>query len=201
MNRFEADLAELADGIALLKAEYNRYFAGDLARPPYDLQSRLQSLIRRRSAARLGAGRRPADQFRFSTLESSFHILTEMWKKNVRALEEGRPCQLQRRPPAPASDTPRATPDAGGSEREFYRTMVTIPEASPSAPQFRELYTSFLAAAANATGRPPSLSYRTFYDRVASRLLSLRRRTGTRRAVFRVVLVDNRPMLKLRSLA
>ncbi len=190
MTDFESDMLKLDEGLKALKIEFNRYFTGALDRPPYELQSGLEAIIRRQTAN--GSGRRTAEQFRFNSLVSRFHVLTEMWNRNVRNIEEGRPSILQRR--EGEDDGQRRPP-----EHEVFRTSLNLRDAGPDSTGFRDLYRSYLSAAHGGQPRPGALSYERFYDQVRSRMLRYQERTGADTVQFRLVLVDNRPLLKLRS--
>ena len=194
--RFEEDLERLDQGMRVLKAQYNRYFVGSAERPPRELQATLAAIIHRRSAAPGSPGRRTADYFRFNSMVSNFHVLTEMWNRNVRSLEEGRGDSLVVR--RARATTATATPAATG-EREVYRTCVSATTAQPGDERWQGLYASYLQAAEKASGHTASLSYQTFFDRLQDRVRQYSERTGKVELTCRVVVVDDRPVLKLGS--
>jgi hypothetical protein len=188
MNDFEAEMQKLDEGIQALKIEYNRYFTGALERPPYGLQSSLEAIIRRHSVP--VQGRRTAEQFRFNSLLSQFRVLTEMWNRNVRHIEEGRPSPLQRR-------DQEAPVERVEKERELYRATVSLDDSSPQSRTLQDLYRSYVHLA--ASDRASKVSYGSFYNTIHARIERYQERTGARSVIFRIVLVDNRPVLKLRS--
>lgn len=189
--RFEEDLERLEKGIRLLRAQYNRYFVGSADRPPRELQATLATIIHRQSAAGVSTSRRTADHFRFNSVVSNFHVLTEMWTRNVRAAEEGRGGTLRAR---------RGTrPSAGTGEREIFRAHLSATDSNPRDERWQRLYSSYLQAAQEATGKAPSLSYQRFFERLHDRVCRYAEQTGQAELTCRIVVVDSRPILKLGS--
>jgi hypothetical protein len=191
MNSFESDMRELDEGISALKIEYNRYFTGALERPPFDLQASLERIVRRHASP--VHGRRTAEQFRYNSLVSQFRVLTELWNRNVRNIEEGRPSVLQKR----EEEAPTRPADAGKAEREVYRGAVSTNDPGSGNRTLQELYQSYVQTTGNNGNK--SVSYESFHKQIQSRVESYQARTGTRKVVLRIVLVDNRPVLKLGS--
>jgi hypothetical protein len=188
VDSFEADMKILDEGISALKIEYNRYFTGAAERPPYDLQASLETVIRRHAAP--VQGRRTAEQFRYNSLVNQFRVLTELWNRNVRNIEEGRPSLLQKR----ESEAPVRATDG---EQEVYRGAVEADDPTAENRTLNELYQSYMQATGD--NGQQSLSYQSFQNQVHNRLERFQARTGARNVVLRIVLVDNRPVLKLRS--
>jgi hypothetical protein len=188
VNSFESDMRQLDEGIRALKIEYNRYFTGAAERPPYDLHTKLENIVRRHAAP--VHGRRTAEQFRYNSLVSQFRVLSELWNRNVRNIEEGRPSLLQRRD----SEAPARAAEV---EREIYRGAVTADDPATEDRTLQHVYDSYMQAT-GGNGRR-SLSYQSFQSQMHQRLERFQARTGARKVVVRIVLVDNRPVLKLRS--
>jgi len=188
VSSFESDMRELDEGIRALKIEYNRYFTGALERPPFDLQASLENLVRRHAVP--AQGRRTAEQFRYNSLVSQFRVLTELWNRNVRNIEEGRPSVLKKRD----DEAPTRAADA---EREVYRGAISTDDPGAGTRTLQELYRSYVQAT-GGNGQK-SISYQSFHDQIHTRLERYQARTGTRKVVLRIVLVDNRPVLKLGS--
>ena len=193
-ERFEEDFERLEKGIRLLKAQYNRYFIGSADRPPKELQATLATIIHRQSAAGATTGRRTADHFRFNAVVSNFHVLTEMWSRNVRAAEEGRGGTLAAR-----RATASAAAPAQAREQEIFRTRLSVANSDPRDEHWQGLYSSYLQAAQDPTGKPPSLSYQRFYERLEARMRRHGEQTGRAELTCRIVVVDSRPILKLGS--
>lgn len=80
LNRLEAELKRL-------EAEYNMYFAGRAARPPWETRNRVKSLIAQIDRTpKINTGER----FRFTTLQTRFSTFVDLWDRALRAKEEGR---------------------------------------------------------------------------------------------------------------
>ncbi|MFQ5719020.1 MAG: hypothetical protein ACE5IK_05690 [Acidobacteriota bacterium] len=193
--RFEEDLERLEQGLRALKASYNRYFIGALDRPPVELQSTLAGIIRRQTAAGAVASRRTSDHFRFNTIVSNFQVLTEMWNRNVKGVEEGRGPAAKAR----ARATGTGLTSAPRTERELTRATVHAGKSTPDDATWKNLYSSYLTAVQETGREVPSLPYRVFYERMRDRTLRYAQRTGHADLTCRVVIVDNRPILKLGS--
>ena len=190
MSQFDEDMYRLDEGIKALKVEFNRYFTGALDRPPVELQNSLQGIIRDHTGH--GEGRRTAEQFRFNALVSQYHILSEMWGRNVRNIEEGRPSVMDRR-----ETTKDPVKPAG--EQELFKTSLGPGESKPEHPALQKLYQSYLSAAQKGTGLSGTLSYRHFYTQVHKRMERFQEKNGSSQVTPRVVLVDKRPLLKVKS--
>ena len=190
MSTFDEDMHRLDEGLKALHIEYNRYFTGALDRPPVELQAGLASIIREHNTP--PDGRRTAEQFRYNALVSRFQVQIEMWNRNVRNIEEGRPSVLDRR-------DRQAAPASRPAEREIFRTQMRPGDSAPDNPALHKLYKSYLSAADHGQGLAGAISYRSFYTQIQKRLDRCQEKNGDRAVEFKVVLVDNRPLLKLKS--
>ena len=85
------DLAVLESELRRLEAEYQKFFAGQLPRPPWDARSRVAALVTRLDRSHIG---NYGDRFRFTTLQSRWAACIDLWDRAVRAREEGRPGPL-----------------------------------------------------------------------------------------------------------
>jgi hypothetical protein len=187
---FDDEMHRLSEGLKALQVAYSRYFTGALDRPPVELQSSLAAIIREHTVDT--EGQRTSERFRFNTLVSRYHILTEMWNRNVRQIEEGRPTALDRR-----STQVQGRRSTG--EREVYRARFQAGRSSPEDPAMQKLYESYLSAAKTGGDVKGTLSYRSFYSQVHRRLEKCQEKNGCSEVMLRVVLVDNRPVLKVKS--
>jgi hypothetical protein len=190
VSTFDEDMSRLDEGLKALHIEYNRYFTGVLDRPPVELQAGLASIIREHNTP--PDGRRTAEQFRYNALVSRFQVQIEMWNRNVRNIEEGRPSVLDRR-------DRQAAPANRPAEQEIFRTQMRPGDSAPDNPALHKLYKSYLSAADRGQGLAGAISYRSFYSQIQKRLSRCQEKNGDRAVVFKVVLVDNRPLLKLKS--
>src|SRR5262245_47005312 len=85
---FEKDLQRLEAEMKQLEAEYNQFFSGRLATPPWETRSRVESLVKQYDRLHI---QNTGDRFRFLTLQSRFATFADLWDRGLRAREEGRP--------------------------------------------------------------------------------------------------------------
>ena len=84
----ERDLQKLETGIKNLEAQYNMYFSGRLPKPPWEMRSSVEALVKRYDRGHI---QNYGDRFKFQTLQSRWATLVDLWDKGLRAREEGRP--------------------------------------------------------------------------------------------------------------
>ena len=83
----ERDLTRLEAELKKLETEYTMYFAGRLAKPPWDTRGRVDVMVRQLDRTPI---QNTAIRFRFSTIQSRYASFVELWERNLRAKEEGR---------------------------------------------------------------------------------------------------------------
>src|SRR6185503_2272991 len=94
----DRDLMVLEAELKRLEAEYNMFFAGRLARPPWETRGRVEAMVKRIDRMRLP---NYGDRFRFTTIQTRYATFVDLWDRGLRAREEGRPGPFaQRRPSA-----------------------------------------------------------------------------------------------------
>jgi hypothetical protein len=70
-----------------LQVKWEMFFNGQERKPPSELQSQLDTLIKRLNNTEI---RNNGDRFRFQGLTARFTTFNELWQKKLRAREEGR---------------------------------------------------------------------------------------------------------------
>jgi len=87
MPTIDEDLSQLEKDIRQLKIEYEQYFGGGRARPPTDIEWRIEQLLKRYSdrTADMSFGQR----FRFSNLAQTYAKYREIFRKRFKQKEEG----------------------------------------------------------------------------------------------------------------
>lgn len=96
----DRDLTRLEADLKRLEAEYNMFFAGRLARPPWETRRRVEATVKqidRSPSANYG------ERFRFLTLQTRFATFIDLWDRGLRAREEGRAGPFAQSAPARAS--------------------------------------------------------------------------------------------------
>src|SRR2546430_13777884 len=83
----DRDLTRLETELRQLEAEYNMFFSGRLPKPPWETRARVEALVKQYDRAYI---QNYGDRFRFSTLQSRYSALVDLWDRGLRAEEEGR---------------------------------------------------------------------------------------------------------------
>jgi hypothetical protein len=147
--------------IRRLEAEYNMFFAGRLPRLPWETRTRVEALVKRHDRAGM---RNTADRFRFETLQSKFATFCELWERQLKQLEGGRPRPGRTgAPPPPPPPSPSDTPKEAKRDKKRERVVqVALSDPNAQGDRVKELYER-LAEAKKATGEAPIP-----FDRVAA---------------------------------
>jgi hypothetical protein len=116
---FDRELNDLDRGITALRIDYERFFGGELRRPPVPGRRTLEETLRRLGNAEMD---KAADRFRLQTLQSRYNSFAELWDKRMQAREEGRTGPIRRLVPlaavAGATSAPSAAPDGKGGGKK-----------------------------------------------------------------------------------
>ena len=107
----------LDTAIRQLQVKWDLFFVGQERKPPTELQTQVETLIRRHSNQEI---RNNGERFRYQGLTARFTTFSELWQKRLRAREEGkvfgmhglRAEQLPPPPPPRARASRRTRPTA-----------------------------------------------------------------------------------------
>ena len=218
----ERELNEVDRGITALRVEYERFFAGELKRPPVQARRTLEETLRPDRELRGRQGRRTVPP---PELQSRYNSFAELWEKRMQAREEGRTGPI-RRPVtvAPVAAVPKGAPKSASKKARpsdavdvlallaaaeaavARRTPAPVPAARPDAsagssvkPRSRVDFTPLFqryVAARQALGEDVSrLKYEKFEEAVRRQAEEIRRRTGSSRLVFEIQTTDGRVRL------
>src|ERR1700688_941730 len=83
----DEDLGQLERDIRQLKIEYEQYFGGGKARPPSDIEWRIDSTLKRYSDR--GAEMNYGQRFRYGNLTQMYSKYREIFRKRLKNKEEG----------------------------------------------------------------------------------------------------------------
>lgn len=199
------DLVDIEDGIRKLHVEWEKFFGGVERRPPSNLRTRVENLIRRYAGTEM---RNATERFRYQTLTARYNTFNELWNKRLRALEEGRPVGYHGRleklheqhmaeiqPPAPPEDElpeldlPRLPPPRRGEVR------VESPELDGRA--MRELFDRFQDAR-RALGETGSVKFESFQKLITQQTTRILTEKGAQAVDFRLETKDGKVSLKAR---
>ncbi len=179
LTRLEAELKQL-------EAEYNMFFAGRLAKPPWETRARVEALVKQLDRGHMA---NTGDRFRFSTLQSRFATFIDLWDRGLRAREEGRPGPFahKRTPVEPEKKLPE--------DRILHVSAFRDPVREID--KLTDLYES-LAEARREVGEdaPP---FHKFAELVKNQVKKLRD-TGSPEVAFRVAVKDGKVSFTARGL-
>jgi hypothetical protein len=182
----DRDLTRLEAELKQLEAEYNMFFSGRLAKPPWETRARVESLVKQYDRAYIP---NTGDRFRFSTLQSRFATFIDLWDRGLRAREEGRPGPFMHQ--RPAKDLPKKSAEDRILHVSSFRDPVREID------KLTELYES-LAEARREVGEdaPP---FHKFADLVKNQVNKLRQ-GGSPEVAFRVAVKDGKVSFTARAL-
>ena len=185
-STFERDLLRLEADLKQLEAEYNMFFSGRLAKPPWDTRARVEAEVKK-----MDRGHMPntGDRFRFSTLQSRYATFIDLWDRGLRAREEGRPGPFAQKP---ASIEPAKK---GPEDRILHVSSFRDPVREID--KLTDLYES-LAEARREVGEeaPP---FHKFAELVKNQVKKLRD-SGSPEVAFRVAVKDGKVNFTARGL-
>ncbi len=187
------DLDLLERQIRQLQIEWDKFFGGVERKPPNDLKTQVDALVRRYAYAEM---RNNTERFRYQALTARYSSLSELWNKRLRAMEEGRPlglhglrAQALPPPPLPAAPAPSVRAPAGALHGQRA-------EAEPSV---RDLYDRFLAAR-RAAGESGPVKFESFQKLIQDQRARIMADKGAQAVDFRLETKDGKVSIKARPL-
>lgn len=216
---FERELGEVDRAINALRVDYERFFGGELKRPPVQARRTLEETLRRLGNAEM---EKAAERFRLQTLQSRFNSFAELWEKRLLAREEGR--RVPVRHPAPlapvAGSGGQAAPrkpdqvqpqDVAALLAAAEAAVARSTPAQASAPEpdaqaassvkprsrvdFTPLFRRYVAARQALGEDVTRLKYEKFEEAVRRQAEEIRLKTGSSRLVFEVQTTEGRVRL------
>jgi hypothetical protein len=178
----EKDLAVIDRGLTALRVDYERFFTGELKRPPVVLRRSIAETLKRCGNEQV---ERAAERFRLLSLQGRFTAMTELWDKRLQAREEGRDRVFRVHAPSRTDSTASPAPDADASASVRKRRRTDI------MPLF-ERY----CAARRALGEDiAKIRFERFEELLKRKASEIRRLTGAARLVFEIQTVEGRVRL------
>ncbi len=180
----ERELSGLERSLRLLGVDYERFFTGDIKRPPVGPRKAIEETLKKLGNAQID---RLADRFRLQALQSRYTALTELWDKRIQMREEGRLKGFRPLTPEELGERP-AAPAAVGDD-----TLSTSVKGRRK--DLKPLFERYCAAR-RALGEDVSkIRYERFEELVRRQASDIRRATGARRLVFEVKTQDGKVRL------
>ena len=181
------DIDLLEAGLKRLEAEYQMFFAGRLARPPWETRNRVEALITR-------LDRTPpsnyGERFRFSSLQSRFRAFIDLWDRGLRAREEGRA--------GPFAARPNVIVDEARSARSQDRVLAVATLSDPTL-ELDKLHSLFdgVVSARRAVGQDV-IPFERFAALIGKQVGAFRAK-GCDEVAFRVGVKDGKVSLTARA--
>ena len=188
LSDVQRDLQTLATELKRLEAEYNGFFAGRQARPPWETRGRVEAMIKRWDRGVIDTS---VDRFRFQTLQARFTAFVDLWDRGQRAREEGRPGPFALPPPKAAPKKKEAEPDS----KVLHVTAFRDPMREMD--KLHSLYDSLMDARREAGD--DVVPFHRFAALVKDQVGKLRE-GGSPEVAFRVAVKDGKVNLTVRGL-
>jgi hypothetical protein len=175
-KRFDRDLREASSGIRALRVVQQRFLAGDLSSPPLDDTLKLRRLLRSLRARARGV----QAQFQLTNLEAQLQSHLDLFGRRLDARE-----QSARQPSDSAGPQPKLDAERGV-------VVGSSDDSAAEAALFRQLTRDPRAAA--------KLDPARFRNMIQQHVAAIKKKTGCREILFRVVIEDGKPKLKAKPL-
>jgi hypothetical protein len=183
---FTRELTVLEGELKKLETEYNMYFSGRLARPPWETRSRVDGMVRRLDRTPItNYGLR----FRFTTLQTRFNRFLDLWDRALRAREEGRR--------GPLSYGRQAEPPPPERIQDRIVAVTTMSDPAAERDKLQSLYKGLMEARQQAGQE--RIPFERFAELVRAQVTALRDKGGAEVA-FRVALKDGKVAFSARAL-
>jgi len=176
------DLDLLASSIRQLQARWDMFFSGLEKIPPNEAHKKVENLIRQHAFSEI---RNNTERFRYQGLTARFNSLNELWKKRLRAREEGKAfgvhgLKAEALPPPPPEPEARAAPRPGGSGDEF-----RVGDAARDDGAVRALYDRFVEER-QRTGEGAAPAFESFRQLIGTQTAKILGAKGARAVDFRL---------------
>jgi hypothetical protein len=193
----DEDLSQLERDIRQLKIEYEQYFGGGKARPPAEVEWRIETCLKRYSDR--GAGMNYGQRFRYGNLTQMYTKFRDMFRKRMKQKEEG---TVQRHFGAAAREieAERARKLALKEEAVTKRFPFTVSWSDPDAEnkKVEQLFTAFGNAKAEAGEDAQALTMEVFQRFVRQKTAQLKKQQNAHEVEYVVTIEGHQARLKAR---
>lgn len=174
----DEELTKVEENIRRLKIEYEVYFNGGSPRPPHDTVFRVESVLKRYgdNTMKLNFSQR----FKFTQLQQKYAIYNDMWRKKLKAKEEGR-----------GRFAPHAAPAA--ADRSV-RVVCSNPEKEQD--KVDQLLKAMVEAKRQIGERTDNIDPLTFSKFVKEKTRQVRESLGCEKVQFSVAVEDGKVKFK-----
>ncbi len=191
------DLGQLEKDIRQLKIEYEQYFGGGKARPPSDIEWRIDTLLKRYSDR--GAEMNYGQRFRYSNLTQMYTKFRDIFRKRMKQKEEG---TVQRHFGAAAREIEegraRKRSKEEKAETERFPFSVSWNDPDSEKKKVEQLFAAFRNAKSNAGEETESLTMDVFQRFVRQKTAQLKKQQNAHEVEYVVTVEDKQARLKAR---
>ena len=181
------DLQTLEVDLKKLEAEYNMFFSGRAARPPWETRGRVEALVKKLDRGHIDTA---LNRFRFQTLQSRLATFVELWDRGQRAREEGRPGPFAQPPP-------REAPKPQEAPESKVLNVTAFKDPMREMDKLHTLYDSLMDARRQVG--EDVVPFHRFAALVKDQVTKLRG-TGTAEVTFRVAMKEGKVNFTVRGL-
>jgi hypothetical protein len=188
------DIDVLNTSIRELQTKWELFFTGIEAKPPNELQRRVEKTIREYAYQEISNS---TERFRYQTLTARFNTFNELWQKRLRAREEGKTFGVHGLKadvlPPPAPEREHLIPaGGGGTGREFRIGSVESDDA-----QVQALYQRYVEER-QRLGEGEAPAYESFRQLIGQQTAKILGDKGARAVDFRLDSSKGKVSLKAR---
>jgi hypothetical protein len=193
----DEDLNQLERDIRQLRIEYEQFFGGGKARPPSDIEWRIETCLKRYSdrSAEMNYGQR----FRYGNLTQLYSRFRDIFRKRMKQKEEG---TVQRHFGAAAREIEegRARKRAAEEKTATFRFPFSVSWNDPDIEKKKveQLFTAFCNAKSTAGEETASLTMEVFQRFVRQKTAQLKKQQNAHEVEYVVTLEDKQARLKAR---
>jgi hypothetical protein len=193
----DEDLGQLERDIRQLKIEYEQYFGGGKARPPSDIEWRIETLLKRYSDR--GAEMKYSQRFRYGNLTQMYSKFREMFRKRMKQKEEG---TVQRHFGAAAreieAERARQRAETEKSQAVHLPFAVSWKDPEHEKKKVEQLFAAFREAKSRAGEDIDALTMEAFQKFVRQKTIELKKQKDVHEVEYIVSLEENHARLKAR---
>src|SRR6202049_2006908 len=192
----DEDLGQLERDIRQLKIEYEQYFGGGKARPPSEIEWRIDTMLKRYSDR--GAEMNYTQRFRYGNLTQMYSKYREMFRKRLKQKEEG---LVQRHFGAAAREIEkeRARKHADSSKpgsAAHFPFAISCKDPDHEKKKVEQLYAAFRKAKEQAGESIGRQTLEAFQQFVHQKTAQLKKQKNAHEVEYVVTLEGNRALLK-----
>jgi hypothetical protein len=193
----DEELGQLERDIRQLKIEYEQYFGGGKARPPSDVEWRIETCHKRYSDR--GAQMNYGQRFRYGNLTQMYSKFRDMFRKRMKQKEEG---TVQRHFGAAAREIEaerarkRAEQEKAATEQFPFTVSWSDPDAEKK--KVEQLFAAFGNAKSEAGEDARALTMEVFERFVRQKTAQLKKQQNAREVEYVVTVEGKQARLKAR---